>query len=143
VNEEKVPLARLGRNGLTAMLAAVLCGAAGCEWMDPVVDSPVFEREVRETAAQRRARECREESERYEVSCAFCHVAEASERGMGAQSALTERGQRAKIMRESEFLGRNRSCGACHASHFRLNAEAERRFGPGGRPADAPKSSGK
>lgn len=96
-------------------------------------DTRLFDRRIQETPRQKVVRECRQESDRFRVSCTLCHTnSDESKILPPDRLQLTPVGQRAQIMRASPTFGLHKQCSECHQSKFKLNQTAEALFGPGG-----------
>jgi mono/diheme cytochrome c family protein len=101
--------------------------------LDQIRDSKLLDRRIKETPRQKVIRECRQEGERFRVSCDACHTTnKADDIQRPDKLLLTKVGERARIMRTSPSFGLNQDCSNCHQSKFKLNRSAERLFGPGG-----------
>ncbi|MBI3832458.1 MAG: hypothetical protein HY291_23240 [Planctomycetes bacterium] len=101
--------------------------------MDQIRDSRFFDRRIEETPRQRTIRECKQESDRFRISCKHCHTTEDEAKIQSPGSPLlTEIGKRAQIMRTSPTFGLHTQCSECHQSKFKLTSHAETLFGPGG-----------
>jgi len=108
--------------------------------MSNIRDSKLFDRRIKETPRQKVVRECQQESERFRVSCSFCHTTEKIDDIHAPDKLqLTAVGLRAQIMRESPTFGLNQDCASCHQTQFKLNRNAEKTFGPGGKKYDEAK----
>ena len=118
--------------GVGAGLLVLLLAA--CEARLPDLrDSKLFDRRIEETPRQKVVRECRQEGDRFRVSCTHCHSTSEEEKIHPPDALqLTAIGKRAQIMRLSPTFGLHKQCSECHQSKFKLNASAEALFGPSG-----------
>ena len=129
-------MVRMPRRALLgcALLALLL---AACEAklpnIDSIRDSRLFDRRIEETPRQKVVRECRQETDRFRVTCTFCHTnGDENKIASPDKLLLTESGRRAQIMRSSPTFGLHQQCSACHQSKFKLTKYADSIFGPKG-----------
>ena len=115
-------------------VALLLLFLVACEARLPDLrDSKLFDRRIEETPRQKVVRECRQESDRFRVSCTHCHTTNDEAKIHPPDALLlTPVGKRAHIMRLSPSFGLHKQCSECHQSKFKLNQSAEALFGPGG-----------
>lgn len=120
--------------GVAGMCMLVLAACStNMPTMDQIRDSRLFDRRIEETPRQRTMRECKQESDRFRVSCKHCHTTEDEAKIQTPSNLqLTEVGKRAQIMRTSPTFGLHTQCSECHQSKFKLTSHAETLFGPGG-----------
>ena len=113
-----------------AMGSVVSCGKRFGD--TDIRDHPLLDRRVEETPRQKVLRECRQEADKFRVSCAYCHTSPSEADITQKDLKLTHKGRVAKIMRHSPTFGMHQQCGKCHQSKFQLNQSAKKWFGPSG-----------
>ena len=100
--------------------------------MDQIRDSKLLDRRISETPRQKVVRECQLETDRFRVSCTYCHTTDKiNDIQSPDKLQLNKMGERTMIMRTSPTFGLNQDCAACHQSKFQLTRSAEKMFGPG------------
>jgi len=115
----------------------LLLGLAACEIDAPslenIRDSKLFDRRIKETPRQKVIRECKQETERFRVTCLYCHNTDKVVEIKSPDAfQFNNIGERAQIMRRSPSFGLAQDCTACHQTKFHLTRSAEKAFGPSG-----------
>jgi len=119
------------------LAAASLAGIVACSNRPPrdtdtIWDSKLLDRRVEETSRQRTMRQCQQECERFRVECTHCHTTNKEGDISEKNLQLTQKGNRARIMRNSATFGLHTHCSVCHITQFNLTSYAQKMFGPEG-----------
>ncbi|HYF52491.1 MAG TPA: hypothetical protein VEJ63_23995 [Planctomycetota bacterium] len=122
----------LGFFAALALLVLQACSVSTPS-MSGIRDSKLFDRRIKETPRQKVIRECQQEAERFRVNCKHCHTTDKLDEISAEKLELNDVGVRAQIMRKSPSFGLNQDCSSCHQTKFKLNRNAEKLFGPGGK----------
>ncbi len=124
--------ALLGLFGVVVVVSIAACSNRPPRDTDTIWDSKLLDRRVDETPRQRAMRQCQQECDRFRVECVYCHTTNKEAEITAKNLQMTQKGNRARIMRNSPTFGLHTHCSVCHVTQFGLTNYAQKMFGPEG-----------